>query len=347
MKKLSAFLICLGVALFLAAPRARAWDYEGHHVINELALASLPKDFPAFALSPAARGRVSFLAGEPDRWRNTPELALQHAQEPEHFLDIEELADCGLTPETLPMLRYDFVSLVAAAHKEHPEKFPATREDPARKYCWAGLLPWAITENYAKLKSEFSYLKTFQANGGTPVEIANAQANILYTMGVMGHYVGDGSQPLHATKHHHGWVGENPHNYPTNSRFHGWIDGGYFHKIGGLKYEALVSRVRPAQHVGDLTRPDGFFRAMVAYVVADNKMVEPLYQLEQAHKLSPHEGDVNPEGLAFMESRILTGAQMLGNIWLSAWQDAQEDKFLKGELVKRNAPKPEATGKEK
>ena len=34
-------------------------------------------------------------------------------------------------------------------------------------------------------------------------------------MGVMGHYVGDCAQPLHTTKHHNGWVGENPHGYTT------------------------------------------------------------------------------------------------------------------------------------
>ena len=45
---------------------AGAWDYEGHHAVNELALASLPADFPAFALTPEARTRIAFLAGEAD-----------------------------------------------------------------------------------------------------------------------------------------------------------------------------------------------------------------------------------------------------------------------------------------
>jgi hypothetical protein len=46
-----------------------AWDYEGYYVINQFALASLPKNFPAFALTPAARKRIAFLVGKPDRWR--------------------------------------------------------------------------------------------------------------------------------------------------------------------------------------------------------------------------------------------------------------------------------------
>ena len=40
-----------------------AWDYEGHHMVNELALASLPKDF-GIDMTPALKGRVAFLAGD-------------------------------------------------------------------------------------------------------------------------------------------------------------------------------------------------------------------------------------------------------------------------------------------
>src|SRR4051812_46310186 len=134
---------------------ARAWDYEGHALINRLALASLPTNFPAFVKPTEAGDRVAFLAGEPDRWRNTPDLPLQHCQEPEHFMDLELLASFELKPESLPPLRYDFISALAAFRKAHPDTpiGDDSRNDPAHKYNWVGLLPWAITENYAKLKS--------------------------------------------------------------------------------------------------------------------------------------------------------------------------------------------------
>src|ERR1043165_5291160 len=86
-----------------------AWDYEGHRLVNQLALASLPKDFPAFVLTPAAQERIAFLAGEPDRWRNAPDLAFKHASGPDHYIDLEELAPLGLKPATLPAFRYDFI----------------------------------------------------------------------------------------------------------------------------------------------------------------------------------------------------------------------------------------------
>ena len=57
--------------------------------------------------------------------------------------------------------------------------------------------------------------RRFEQYGGTPEEIANAQADFIYVMGVMGHYVGDGSQPLHTTMYFNGWVGDNPNGYTT------------------------------------------------------------------------------------------------------------------------------------
>ena len=58
--------------LWLATTHALAWDYAVHRVVNQLALASLPTNFPAFVRTPAAGERIAFLSGEPDRWRNTP-----------------------------------------------------------------------------------------------------------------------------------------------------------------------------------------------------------------------------------------------------------------------------------
>jgi hypothetical protein len=341
-----------GALVFLVGfQRALAWDYEGHRVVNELALASLPTNFPNFVHTAEASERIAFLAGEPDRWRNTQDLALQHCQEPEHFIDIEQLAQFDLKPEALPVFRYDFISELAVYRKTHPEVFPATNSvsDPAHKYLWVGLLPWAIMENYAKLKSEFSYLKAFEEDGGTPEEIANARANAMYTMGVMGHYVGDASQPLHTTIHHHGWKGENPHHYSTRESFHGWIDGGYFRKIGGANLKGMESKLRPAQLVsmnGRSVKPEEMFQATMTFILEQHKLVEPLYQLDLEGKLSG-EGELGTQGRAFLEGQLIKSGQMLGDLWYSAWQQAQPDAYLKGQLARRKAPNHKAQAPEK
>jgi hypothetical protein len=340
MKRLSASALALLAFLQLGSQLALAWDYEGHRVVNQLGLASLPTNFPAFVREPANAERVAFLAGEMDRWRNTQDLSLKQYSFPDHYMDMEELGEYGLKAEMLPIFRYDFIAQLALIRKAHPEKFPepdaGANSDHTRGL--VGLLPWAITESAAKLKSNFSYLKAFE-EGGTPEEVANAQANIIYVMGVMGHLVGDAGQPLHTTIHHHGWDPkvENPHQYSTSRQFHSWIDGGFFNKTGGANLAALKGKLRPAQVVtidGRPAKPEEMFQVAVLYLIAQNKQVEPLYQLDKDGKLSG-EGDKGLEGKAFLEGQLLKSGQLLGDIWFTAWQQAPPDTFLKSSLARR------------
>jgi hypothetical protein len=339
MKKTASHSLCILALVLFGTPRLFAWDYEVHRVINQLALASLPTNFPAFLKAPRAAERIAFLSGEPDRWRNVRDLSLRHVNGPDHYIDLEELSDYGLSPETLPILRGDFIAELALIRKEHPGKVPqidaAHDEDHTREL--VGLLPWAITENYGKLKSCFSYLKTFEQSGGTPDEITNAREDVIYVMGVMGHYVGDASQPLHTTVHYRGWVGDNPHGYTTDTRFHSWIDGGYFRKVGGPDFDSLKARLRPARLVtfkGHTVKPREMFQAAMAFIIDQNKLVEPLYQMEKEGKLSGS-GEVGLEGKAFLENQLLKSGQLLGDIWYSAWSQAPTDTFLKGQLGRR------------
>jgi hypothetical protein len=335
--------LVLAASALLSADIVHAWDYEGHRAVNQLALAALPKDFPTFVLTPEAKERIAFLAGEPDRWRNqgsgsapTDDVVLSHFSGPDHYFDLEYLADYSLTVEELPVFRYDFTVKLGLARAAHPERFepidPLKNRDHSRELI--GFAPWAITEYCGKLRSGFSYLKAFQDYGGTREEIANAQANIIYIMGTMGHFVGDCAQPLHATKHHHGWVGANPNRYTTNSGFHAWIDGGFFRKSGGINVESLTARIRTARIVNDPTKQEDLFRKTIAYLVETQRLVEPLYKLDKERKLSPEGPNMN-EGRAFLETQLVRGGQMLGDLWFSAWQQAAEDKYLIRQLKER------------
>jgi len=330
-------IFAMAFALSAFVLSASAWDYEGHRAINQLALASLTKDF-GINLTPALKGRIAFLAGEPDRWRNISDLPLKHFNGPDHYIDLEDLKLFGLTPETLPIMRYDFIADIAKARAAHPEKFPQIDPDKDADHTREldGFLPWAITENYEKLKSGFSSLKAFQTHGGTPEEVANAQADAVYVMGVMGHYVGDGAQPLHTTVHYNGWAGNNPKGYTAKQNFHGWIDGGYLKKIGGIKMETLIGKIRPATRIPNADDPEKFFRSIVAYLGDQNKFVEPLYEMEKNGQLTGND-EKGMQGRPFLEGQLVKGAQMLGNIWLTAWLEAPEDVYLERQLDQRNA----------
>ena len=330
----------LVVLLALLAPVAAwAWDYEGHRLINQLALDSLPASFPAFARTPEARERVGFLGGEADRWRNTSDLELKHANNPDHYFDIDLLAPYKLDPSQLSSFRYEFTAQLALGRGAHPQNFPPLDplKDADRTKSLIGFLPWTITEGEGKLKSAFSYLKEYES-AGTPEEIANAHDNIIYLMGAMGHFVGDGSQPLHLTKHHHGWVDDNPNHYSTNYSVHSWIDGGYIQQFD-LNADKLRAKLRPARLLRGSTpgtSSTNLFQEVMAYLAEQFKQVEPLYQLEKAGKLSGRRA-VSEEGHDFITGQMLNAAQMLGDLWWTAWQQAPPDMYLRSALARRKA----------
>jgi len=327
------------VMLVLGTVAARAWDYDGHRMVNQVALKALPPDFPKWAISPTNAERIAFLAGEPDRWRNSHQQVLQQYNGVDHYIDLEELADAGIATDTLTPFRYDFVEQFAAARAAHPNKFPAidpkTNQDHSRE--WPGFLPWAISEYYAKLRSAFSYLKALEANG-RPDEVANARANIVYMMGVMGHYVGDGAQPLHATVHHHGWVGENPAHYSTSTKIHALIDGGFIAYAHIVPAE-LMPLVKPAEVLPTTERDDGrdpVFVDIVDYLLESQRRVEPLYQLEQKGGFAL-QGAPSDEGRKFIDTQLVRGGEMLGALWVTAWRQAGPDMYLKANLLKRKS----------
>lgn len=334
-----AYVVALG--LVLPVPdRCGGWDYDTHRLICQLALGCLPTNFPEFVLTPPAQARIAFLSGEPDRWRNVPDLTLRHFNGPDHYVDTELVQLCGFTPETLPMFRYDFVVELAEARAARPDEFQPINEakNADRTQQLAGFLPWAITEQFGKVKSGFAYLKAYEA-AGTPDEVSNAQQNIIYAMGVLAHYVGDATQPLHTTIHHNGWTGPNPRGYTTNTTFHRWIDGEYFLKVGLPDAAQLQPRLRTARLLIDPSRngaPDAVFRQVTKFVFDQHRQAEPLYALEKAGKLTG-EPPLGLEGKAFLEAQLVRAAQMLADLWYTAYATAPMDNYLRSLLEKRRA----------
>jgi hypothetical protein len=327
----------LGIA---ALPSAlHAWGHDGHVMVNEVALATLPADFPSWIHDPATAERILFLANEPDRWRNGTNKTMLHATRPDHQIDWESLADAGIDAATLTPFRDDFIAQFAVGRAAHAGLFrpenPQT--DPDHIYTQAGFLPWTVEEYFGKVELGFSELKEFEQYGDAS-EVANARANLIYVMGVMGHFVGDGCQPLHVTKHFNGWFGPNPNGYMTKAGIHGWIDSGFIVKAG-IGFAELLPGVKPAQPLEVAPRPDGrdpVWLAVLDYLAATNRQVEPLYQLEKDGPLRMY-GAPTAAGRGFIDAQILRGGEMLGALWLTAWRHAGPDTYLQSELVRRNS----------
>jgi len=289
----SAALIALSL---LQAPSAFAWGNEGHVYINRVAAQKMPADMPRFLRRAVAE--IAYLGPEPDRWRNSAEPQLKNAQEPDHFIDLERVS--WLDP--LPPTRYEFYRRLyekRAATSTNPDDYLPER---------VGLQPYITMEAYGRLKAAFREYRSLrqQHKPTAPVEHA-----IVFYAGWLGHYVADGSQPLHTTIHNNGWVGPNPHGYTTEHGIHGLFESTYVaQNITPKDFAALV-------HAPDRIA-DPFVR-YIEYLKDSNRLVENVYELEKAGGFKDKR---SPQAFEFTTHRLATGSQMLLDLWYTAWLDS-------------------------
>lgn len=311
----------LVLAVFLPAAPALAWDADGHRTITLLALDAAGDALPAFLRDEDARQRAAWQSGEPDRWRGTRAPSLTHLNNPDHYIDVEDLEPFGLTLETVPPLRYEYMRALAVGRHVHPENWENPdvppydpRQDPAKVNEWPGFVLHSIAENADKLRSAFNTLRVLEglADASTPrrqAQIHQARENAIYTLGVLSHFVGDTAQPLHTTRHHHGWVGPNPHAYTTDRGIHAYIDGAVL-TLHALSYANLRGTpITPAQ-----LDPRTQWDATIAFTRRSFDQVVPLYELKKSGDL-----DAAP-GKSFISERLNDAASMLSGLILAAWR---------------------------
>jgi hypothetical protein len=196
----------------------------------------------------------------------------------------------------LPHKRLDFEAKAFAAGKR-PEAI--------------GLQPWETDEVWERLKAAMRQYRTMKAAGQDtgPVEAA-----IIFYAGWLGHYVGDGSQPLHVTIKYNGWVGPNPNGYTTEHQIHHEFEGPFV-AANMRAPEVQAKMTSPKQIDGDM------FDAYVAYLRHTGTYVEKVYQLEKAGGFV---GAGSPESRDFTAERLAAGASMLRDMIYTAWIDSAQ-----------------------
>lgn len=256
-------------------------------MVNRLAASALPADVPAFLKTDAAIAEIEYLGPEPDRWRSPAEPELVAAQAPEHFIDLEPADALG----PLPRKRLDFEAKVFAAN-QRPEKI--------------GLQPWQTTEVWMRLKAS---MREYRRLSAKQQDTHAVEQLIIFYAGWLGHYVGDGSQPLHTTIQYNGWQGANPNGYTTAHSIHWQFEGPF---VGAnIKPADVQAKMTPAKAVeGDI------FDSYVAYLRHTATYVEKVYQLEKAGGLV---GAGTEEARAFTAERLAAGASMLRDMIYTAW----------------------------
>jgi hypothetical protein len=167
--------------------------------------------------------------------------------------------------------------------------------------------PWQVEEVYQRLKVGFrEYRKLIANNEDTkPAELA-----ILYYAAWLGHYVGDGSMPLHTTIQYNGWTGPNPNGYTTEHQIHSKFESRF-----------VAANVKPADvaPLVEASRPKVLtdeWADYMTYLRHTYSLVEKTYQIDKA---GGFDGAGTAEGKAFTEERLAAGAIELRDMIYTAW----------------------------
>ena len=293
-------LCCYAVsaALFAIPGNLFAWGDAGHRMIGLAAAQGLPADMPAFFRT--AGQQLSYLNPEPDRWKDRVERALDPALEastsPEHYIDMDLVA-----PEVLR----------AALAAPNRYAFADTLRVGGAVANVVGFLPFEMLEMAQQLRGDFRLWRI------APDSTVRSwiEARIIDDAGVLGHYVADGSNPHHTSKHHNGWVGDNPRGYTTDNTFHSRFETRYVQ--GQIKVADVIGGMTAAPRVFPNLR-----EAIVAYLTDSFSHLDELYQIDKA---SPFQAETSTaEQKAFASRRLADGAQMLRDIWWTAWMTSAQ-----------------------
>jgi hypothetical protein len=301
----TARLSLLCAALCLAAGQALAWGATGHRLVGREAVSALPPEVPAFLRAPAAIEAVGELAREPDRWKDAGK-AHDADRDPAHFLDLGDDGRIfgGPTLAALPETRVAYDAALRAVGTDSGK---------------AGYLPYAIIDGWQQLAKDLAYWRVDLAGAAhaadparrawLAADQARREALVLRDLGVLAHYVGDGSQPLHVTIHYNGWGPfPNPAGY-TQDRVHGPFEGDFVRAY--VSADAVRAAMTPyADCHCDIAR------WTAAYLAATGEEVVPFYELQKAGGLVA--GDAR--GRAFAAARLAAGASALRDLVVDAWR---------------------------
>ena len=286
---------CALIFILFASVSSFGWGNDGHRIINKLAVSTLPLDVPAFLRSPEAGSEIEYLGPEPDRWRSRAEPELSAAQAPEHFIDLEPADALG----PLPRNRLDFEASVFA-HGQRPEK--------------VGLQPWETLEVWQRLKAALREYRRMAADkSANPNDLHAVEQAAIFYAGWLGHYVGDGSQPLHTTINYDGWVlKDNPNGYTTEHGIHSRFES-QFVSANITAADVEKKMTAPKAIAGDI------FDSYVAYLRQTASKIEIVYSLD---KVSGFANTGTPESREFTAERLAVGASELRDLIYAAWVES-------------------------
>jgi hypothetical protein len=269
-----------------------AWGDAGHRMTGEAAALSVPGSMPAFFHR--ASKQLGYLNPEPDRWKDRAERdadrALDGAFNADHFIDTEMAPPAVLAAALAAPNRYAYADTLRKAGID------------ATVF---GFLPFTTLEYAQRLRVDFRNWRAAPDSVKPFIE-----TRILDDAGILGHFIADGSNPLHASDQYNGWTRANPNGYATDKQTHARFESGY---VGAkIKLGDVMAKMDTNARV----LPD-FRTAIIAYLRESNAQMVPFYELDKRSRFDT--STTSLENKAFTVDRLAFGARMLRDVWWTAW----------------------------
>ena len=306
--RLTALAAVLGLALIPAS--AGTWGNAGHRMVGVLAVQALPEEVPAFLRSKQAAQDMGELAREPDRSKGSGRIHDTN-RDPAHFVDID---DDG------KVLGGPLFTDMQPTRAEYEKALQAAGTDSWK----AGYLQYSTVDAYQQLVRDFGYWRVVAAaekrargkqKAWYKADRIRREKLLFANLGNLAHYVGDGSQPLHASAHYNGWGDyPNPNGF-TKERIHSPFEEAFV--AGAVTPEMARAQMVPFTDCGC-----PIDKRVVAYLLKTESFVEQLYRMWG-------EGNFRPgtdKGAGFAAQRLGAGASELRDLIVLAWRESATTK---------------------
>jgi hypothetical protein len=292
----------LVATLALLPTAAHAWGGTAHSVIDRAAIEAIPDDGPIFL-----RKHVDYIAASaalPDSWRGDAENFSKIEEDPNHGWFREQFT--FLKP--IPRSRYEFVIALFKRYETIKDSDPATAARTNVR--WTGTLPYAAIEAYDRLVVCMRHVRKAQITGG---DASVPEQHCAFDAIRLGHYIGDGAQPMHDSIHSDGWRGDNPHSYTTDRSVHGRFESQF---VDGMKL--TVKDIAP--HISAPGHRSGdMFDAVLAFLDEAGDKVGAVYTLEKRNGFADF---ADKDVRAMVYERTAAGAAMLRDMLCRAWAES-------------------------
>ncbi|MDP9018722.1 MAG: S1/P1 Nuclease, partial [Candidatus Eremiobacteraeota bacterium] len=266
----------------LCGAQALAWGSTGHRMINQVGMQNLPDTLPAFLRTPQSLHEARELGPEMDRLKGSG-YPHDGDEDPGHYLDaFDDLSLAGgLHLTSLPDTREAYDTALRTAHTDQYKQ---------------GYLPYSIIDGWEAIRKDFAYWRAddyLAQHSASPddrtwfgADRALREALTLRDIGVWGHYVGDGCQPLHVTVHFNGWDNyPNPKHYSMSHEVHSNFESVYVNAHASQDaVNGIVKSAAPANFITAGATSKGQTAAAISqienYLAGSARAVIPLYDLD-------------------------------------------------------------------